>query len=73
MLRIARISIAFLVVCAGAIAVRAVVGLDGVAGEFVDLVTLVGAMLLLSLSDREFFWASPPRSERSKRRGRATA
>ena len=36
-------------------------GLDGFDGEIANVFFIVAAMLLASLSDRELFWATPPK------------
>lgn len=59
------------IVAAAATAVHALLGLKGVLGETVDLGLLIGGLFLVSLSDRELFWAAPPKHERPKgHRGR---
>jgi len=71
LIRITRILVALLVVSFAAAAVHNALGLRGIVGELADLALIVGAMLLASLSDRELFWAAPPREKRSKHRDRA--
>jgi hypothetical protein len=71
MLRLVRISLATLIVVTGATAIHAALDLEGIVGGLADLGLLIAAMLLASLSDRELFWAAPPRRKRSRRRSRA--
>jgi hypothetical protein len=54
---------------AGGVAVATVyraLGLDGFDGEIVKLGLMIVGMLLVSLADRELFWALPPKHERRR-------
>lgn len=72
MLRTIRILLAMVIVAVVVIAVHAALDVDGTAGEFVDLGLLVAGSLVVSLSDRELFWATPPKNKHTKHRTRAT-
>ena len=39
-------------------------GFDGLGGEIANVFFIVAAMLIASLSDRELFWATPPKRHR---------
>lgn len=73
MRRFVRITAAFIVALAGAVGVHAALNLGpdflgpGIGGA-IDLVLIVAAGLLISLSDREAFWGTPPKPKRAKRR-----
>ena len=63
-LRFARITLAILVAGLAMGAVNRALGLDGLGGEVVNVLLVVAAMLLASLSDRELFWAVPSKRRR---------
>jgi hypothetical protein len=71
-----RIAPAMLAVCLGAAAIRKGLGIEsefmgpGLAGLF-DIALVATAGILVTLSDREYFWATA-RQKRAKRRIRAT-
>jgi hypothetical protein len=62
--RLIRILPAVAVVSIGAAALYRALGLDGFDGYIVKLFLLVAGMLLVSLTDRELFWAIPPKGHR---------
>lgn len=76
MLRFARILVVAVIAGCGVVAVHAALDLGSEFLEFgfegiADFALLCAGILLVSLSDRELFWAVPPRHERSKaHRGR---
>jgi hypothetical protein len=73
MFRMARILLAMAVAAAGATAIHTALDLGGVIGGLADLGLLVAAMLLASLSDRELFWAAPPKRGHSRHHADTTA
>jgi hypothetical protein len=76
MMRFVRIGTAMAFCCAGATAIHNALGLGqefvgpGLGG-LVDLALLAVTGLLVSLSDREYFWATPPKQGRRRHRARA--
>jgi hypothetical protein len=76
MRRVIRISVVAVPVCVAVAAIRATLGLGpeligpGWSG-FLDLGLLAAAMFVISLSDREYFWATPPKQSSRRRRARA--
>jgi hypothetical protein len=71
--RFARILVTLLVVAFAAAVLHNALGFDGAVSGLTDLALLIGGGLLVSLSDRELFWAASPRERRSKHRDRAAA
>jgi hypothetical protein len=66
-LRFARITAAIVAASFATGGLRRALGLDNLDGldaEIVGLAFLLAAMLLASLSDRELFWATPPKQRR---------
>jgi hypothetical protein len=70
MLRWLRILIAMVVVAAAATAVRAFLDFQGELGEALNLGLMIGGLFLVSLSDRELFWAASPSGRGARRRSR---
>jgi hypothetical protein len=77
MLRFVRIGIAMVVSCAAVVGAHSALGLGpefigpGLTG-LVDIGLGLAAALLMSLSDREYFWAMPPKHRGSKSGTHAT-
>jgi hypothetical protein len=63
-LRFARITLAIVVAGLAMGTVDRALGFDGFDGEIANVFFIVAAMLLASLSDRELFWATPPKRHR---------
>jgi hypothetical protein len=65
-IRFARITLAIIISSLAMGAINRAIGLDGFDGEIANLLFLVAAMLLASLSDRELFWAATPKRRRRR-------
>ncbi|HET7484415.1 MAG TPA: hypothetical protein VFJ64_03475 [Solirubrobacterales bacterium] len=63
-LRFARITLAIVVAGFAMGTIDRAFGLDGLDGEIANVFFIMAAMLLASLSDRELFWATPPKRRR---------
>jgi hypothetical protein len=60
-LRITRITLAIIVSGFAMGTIDRALGLNGFDGEIANVFFIVAAMFLASLSDRELFWATPPK------------
>jgi hypothetical protein len=60
-LRFARITLAIVAAGLAMGTVDRALGLDGLGGQIANVFFIVAAMLLASFSDRELFWATPPK------------
>ena len=63
MLRFVRIALVTVVVTVGVGLFEHALGLQGFAGGLGDIGFLIVTMILASLSDRELFWAIPPKHQ----------
>lgn len=66
MKRFVRIGLATIAAVVGVGLIEHALGLQEFAGGLGDIGFLIATMLLASLSDRELFWAIPPKRERRR-------